>query len=40
MGIVLGPEMISKGGRSKLSQILKYQGVNKEEMQEALQILK
>jgi hypothetical protein len=35
-----GPRMITKGGSSELQKIMNYQGINEEQMQEALKILK
>ena len=35
-----GPHMISKGGHSELMKIMKYQGIDEEQMEEALAILR
>jgi hypothetical protein len=31
-----GPKLVSKGSKSKLKQIMKYQGIEEQEMQDAL----
>lgn len=34
-----GPRMISKGGKSELMQVMKYQGINEEQLKRAMNLL-